>query len=147
MLKNLAHFLKYRYLEFKWDRILKKSGYDTWEEYLYSNDPGYRMLGKTVGERFAGYGYLVRVDVHDQIRELLRSGNRASTIDLEEMISWCNENCSMNYRIEWIQTTRRYLNENNTIDSVRIATSGPISILVAAFEMQEDASFFTAYWG
>lgn len=62
MLKSILKIIKYKYLEFKYDMILKKSKYHTWGEYLYYNDIKFDKNGKTAKDMFIGYPYLMKID-------------------------------------------------------------------------------------
>lgn len=91
--------IKYKYLEWKWDRILKKSGHHHWESYLRYNDPDFYIRGQTVNDQFCGYPYVTVVDYkhldrnYDPMWGELFAG---STVN-----SWCIENCNGKFRWHW----------------------------------------------
>lgn len=99
MSKNPLQWIKYRYLEWRWDRILRKSGYETWQQYFRANDPDYDIRGRTVTEQFKGYPYVVRVDY---AKLSTRFDPLFGPIEhCEEIIEWCKQNCRGKYRNEW----------------------------------------------
>lgn len=91
--------IKYKYLEWRQDRILKKSGHHHWESYLRYNDPDYYAPGYTVKDQLCGYPYIVVVNYNyldcnvDPMWGPLWSG---TTVD-----AWCKENCRHKYRWHW----------------------------------------------
>lgn len=97
--KNPLLRIKYRYLEWRWDRILRKSGHRTWYHYFRANDLDYNPYGKTIKEQLHGYPYIFKVDfkkipmVHNPLFGPIES--------CEEMLKWCDKNCRKNYRAEW----------------------------------------------
>lgn len=99
LLNWLPTSIKYKYLEWRQDRILKKSGHHHWESYLRYNDPDYYAPGRTVRDQLCGYPYIVVVNYNyldcdiDPMWGPIWSG---STVD-----AWCKENCRRKYRWHW----------------------------------------------
>jgi hypothetical protein len=97
--KNPLTWIKYRYLEWRWDRVLRKSGHRHWESYLRYNDPDFYALGYTVRDQLYGYPYIALVDY----RKLpIRFDPMWGPIHhCEEMLAWCQKNCKKKYRTHW----------------------------------------------
>lgn len=97
--KNPLLWIKYKYLEWRWDRILKKSGHRTWHRYFYANDPDYYAPGYTIRDQLHGYPYIYKVDYQSlpiQFDPML-----GPLKNCEKMIEWCNKNCRKKYRTHW----------------------------------------------
>lgn len=97
--KNPLLRIKYKYLEWRWDRVLKRSGCSSWEQYFRINDPDYYAPGYTVKDQLHGYPYIALVNYKyldcnvDPMWGPLWSGE---TVD-----AWCRENCRGKYRWHW----------------------------------------------
>jgi hypothetical protein len=91
--------IKYKFLEWKWDRILKKSGHHHWESYLRYNDPDFNIRGLTVRDQLFGYPYVAVVNYkHLEARVDAMWGEVWNGSRVEE---WCKENCRNKYRWHW----------------------------------------------
>ena len=97
--KNPLLRIKYRILEWRWDRVLKKSGHHHWESYLRYNDPDFYPPGRTVRDQFFKYPYVAVVNYKHLDRNIdpmwgeLWNG---STVD-----AWCKQYCKGKYRWHW----------------------------------------------
>jgi len=97
--KNPLLWIKYRILEWCWDRILKKSGHHHWESYLRYNDPDFNIRGLTVRDQLFGYPYVAVVNYkHLEARVDAMWGEVWNGSRVEE---WCKENCRNKYRWHW----------------------------------------------
>ena len=97
--KNPLLWIKYRYLEWRWDRVLKKSSWKTWESYFCWTDPDYNPVGRTVKDQLHGYPYIALVDYN---KLPTRFDPLWGPVEhCEEMIAWCNRNCRGKYRNHW----------------------------------------------
>ena len=91
--------LKYRYLEWKWDKVLKKSHYTNWESYFIGNDPDFNYNGYTVKDQFCGYPYVALVSYK----------HLETTVDpfwgpiehCKTIREWCKQNCRGKFRQHW----------------------------------------------
>lgn len=99
LLNGLTTKIKYTYLEWKWDRILKKSGHHSWESYLRYNDPDFYAPGYTIKDQLCGYPYIAVVPYRyldcnvDPMWGPLWSGSSVE--------DWCKKNCRSKYRWHW----------------------------------------------
>jgi hypothetical protein len=97
--KNPLLRIKYKFLEWRWDRVLKKSGYKNWEQYFRANDPDYYAPGYTVKDQLFGYPYIAVVPfqyldcVFEPMFGEIYNGN---TVD-----EWCKRYCKGKYRWHW----------------------------------------------
>lgn len=97
--KELLSWIKYRYLEWRWDRVLEKSSWKTWEAYFRWNDPDFVPWGHTVKDQLHGYPYIALVDY---TKLPTRFDPLFGPVEhCEEMIAWCNSNCRGKYRNHW----------------------------------------------
>lgn len=97
--KNPLLWIKYRYLEWQWDRILKRSGYTSWESYLRANDLDYFAPGRTVKDQLCGYPYiaLVPFKYYETVFDPLWGPvDHGKSID-----DWCKQHCKKKYRWHW----------------------------------------------
>lgn len=97
--KNPLLWIKYRLLEWKWDRILAKSGHKHWESYFRATDPDFNPRGRTIKDQFCGYPYVALVDYKkldyriDPMWGELYYGESAN--------AWCNKHCKGRFRWQW----------------------------------------------
>jgi hypothetical protein len=95
--------LKYKFLEWKWDRVLEKSGHSSWESYLRYNDPGYNPRGRSINDQFCGYPYVACVPCKYLTKYKDSGINGLDQVydwggyDVEQ---WCKENCKHRFRCE-----------------------------------------------
>jgi hypothetical protein len=156
-LKIVFKNIKYRYLEWKWDRILKKSGFDTWESYLDWYDIGYNPRGSTIRECLPGYPYLVKINVQNLRYIQHLSGTYWDTSELRQ---WCNDNCreARGYRIQSFFIGRHNTPYGSIFDgglfrryheggNLKIDSNYLDEVLIAGFKNSEDASMCTLTWG
>lgn len=94
--RNPLLWIKYRYLEWRWDSVLRKSGHRTWYYYFRANDPDYNPRGQTVRDQLFGYPYIYKVDYN---KLPVRFNPLFGPIkQCEEMLNWCDKNCRKKYR-------------------------------------------------
>jgi hypothetical protein len=97
--KNPLLWIKYRYLEWCWDRVLKKSGWTDWRGYLRWNDPDFMPWGPTVKDQLFGYLYIHKVNYQSLP---VRFDPLFGPIEhCTEMVEWCDKNCRGKYRNHW----------------------------------------------
>ncbi len=97
--KNPLLQIKYRFLEWRWDRALKRSGWKSWEAYFRANDPDYYAPGRTVKDQLFGYSYVAQVDYK---KLPIRFDPLFGPIEhCEEMVEWCNRHCRKKFRTHW----------------------------------------------
>ena len=97
--KNPLLRIKYRFLEWRWDRVLKNSGHTHWESYLRYNDPDFNIRGRSVRDQLFGYPYVAVVNYkHLEARVDAMWGEVWNGSRVEE---WCKENCRNKYRWHW----------------------------------------------
>lgn len=97
--KNPLLWIKYKFLEWRWDRVLKKSGWNDWQGYLRWNDPDFAPWGYTVKDQLHGYPYIVLVNYS---KLAVRFDPLWGPVEhCEEMIAWCEKNCRGKYRNHW----------------------------------------------
>jgi len=97
--KNPLLWIKYRYLEWRWDRVLKKSGYTEWLWYLDWNDSDYYASGRTVKDQLFGYPYIARVEYATLPIDF--NPLFGPIEHCREIINWCEKNCRGKYRNHW----------------------------------------------
>ncbi len=97
--KNPLLWIKYRLLEWRWDRVLRKSGHRTWESYLHWNDPDFYLPGYTVRDQFCGYPYVAKVDYRKLPTRFEPMWGPIEYCD--EILEWCNRYCRGKYRNHW----------------------------------------------
>ena len=97
--RNPFLWIKYRLLEWSWDRALERSGCQTWERYFRRYDPDYNECGYTVKEQLFGYPYIALVPYRnldwsfDPIWSEYWNG--------AHIVNWCNQNCRGKFRWHW----------------------------------------------
>ena len=137
-LKNTLHWIKYLYLEWQWDRVLRKSGHKTWEHYFRHNDPDFYYQGRTIQDRFCGYEYVCKVDY---TKLPTRFYPLFGPIEhCEEMIKWCEKNCRRKYRNHW----ERVIQDHN--GQYLPNGIGGTDELFFAFKDERDYIMFTLRW-
>lgn len=97
--KNPLLWIKYRYLEWQWDRVLKKSGCKSWESYFRWNDLDFVPWGQTVKDQLHGYPYIALVpfkNLETTFDPLWGPIDHANHIK-----GWCDKNCRKKYRWHW----------------------------------------------
>lgn len=96
---NIFKFIKYRFLEWRWDRVLRKSGHKTWESYLRWNDPDFYLPGHTVRDQFFGYPHVATVDYK---KLPIRFDPLWGPVEYcDDILAWCNRYCRGKYRSHW----------------------------------------------
>ncbi len=100
---RLLHILKYKFLEWKWDRVLKKSGCTNWESYFRTNDPDFNKSGKNVKEKLVGYQYVAVVNSKHLDRTV--DGMWGEMFYGETVAKWCDQTCRKKYRWQWERVT------------------------------------------
>lgn len=101
--KNPLLWIKYKFLEWSWDRALKRSGCRTWEFYFRVNDPDFYISGFTVKDQLFGYPYVALVDYK---KLSLRFDPMWGPIEhCEEILDWCYKNCRAKFRPHWERVT------------------------------------------
>jgi len=104
--KNPLLQIKYRFLEWRWDRVLKRSGFQSWQSYLRWNDPDFNSRANRVCDQFHGYLYVAVVPYKyldfmvDPMWGNVTYGTRVN--------AWCSENCRGKYRWQWERVTMDY---------------------------------------
>jgi hypothetical protein len=137
--KNPLLWIKYRYLEWQWDRVLKKSGHTHWESYLRYNDPDFNIRGRTVREQFSGYPYVAVVDYqHLEARVDAMWGEiwNGSTVE-----DWCKKYCKGKYRWQWERVIQDH--EGQYLPN----GLGDTNELFFGFKLERDYLMFTLRWG
>lgn len=130
--------IKYRYLEWCWDRHLKHSGYSNWYNYLRANDVNYFAAGRTVRDQLFGYEYIAKVDY---TKLPTRFDPLFGPIEhCEEMVEWCNTNCRGKYRNHWERVIQDH-------DGQYLPNGiGGTDELFFAFKDERDYIMFTLRW-
>lgn len=139
-LKNPLTWVKYKLLEWHWDRILRKSKHGTWERYFYFNDPRFDPGGLNIREQLFGYPYIAKAD-YSKI-PLIDMGFFGVVEDSDVILAWCERYCQGKYKLRW---------EHVTLDSkgnycISNPFDGKIELFVG-FENEGDRTFFTLKWG
>lgn len=107
--KNPLLWIKYKFLEYKWDRVLKRSGCDNWEIYFRKNDLDYWYRGQTVKEQFCGYPHVALVSYKhlecniDTMWGEMWNGNAVA--------EWCKQHCRGKFRWQWERVTVDHLGQ------------------------------------
>ena len=136
--KNLLLRIKYRFLEWRWDRILKKSGHHHWESYLRYNDPDFNIRGRTVRDQLCGYPYVAVVNyrhLESNVDALWGEIYNGSNVE-----AWCKENCRNKYRWHWERVIQDHAGQYlpNGI--------GGTDELFFGFKEQHDYTMFLLRW-
>lgn len=136
--KNPLTWIKYRYLEWRWDRVLRKSGHRTWYSYLRANDLDFNLSGYTVRDQFCGYSYIATVPYW---KLPTRFDPMFGPIEhCEHMLAWCEKNCRGKYRNHWERVIKDHAGQYlpNGI--------GGTDELFFAFKDERDYILFTLRW-
>lgn len=97
--KNPLLRIKYRILEWRWDKVLRKSGHTHWESYFRANDPDYNPAGRSVRDQLFGYPYVAVVNYKH-----LESNVNAMWGEIwngNNVEAWCKRYCKGKYRWHW----------------------------------------------
>lgn len=137
--KNPLLWIKYRYLEWRWDRVLKNSGHHHWLSYLRYNDPDYYAPGRTVRDQLRGYPYIAVVPYQHlecSVDAMWGAAWNGSSVE-----AWCNENCRSKYRWHWERVIQDHAGQYlpNGI--------GGTDELFFGFKDQQDYTLFVLRWG
>jgi hypothetical protein len=97
--KNPLLWIKYKFLEWQWDRVLKKSGCQHWETFFRKNDPDFNMFGRTIREQLFGYPYVALVKY--QHLGVTVDGFSGEIWDGENVHNWCMQHCRGKFRWQW----------------------------------------------
>lgn len=136
--KNPLLWIKYRYLEWRWDRALEKSGCGSWENYFRRTDPDYYALGHTVKDQLFGYPYIALVpfkNLETTFVPLFGPIEHANHIK-----AWCDKNCRKKYRLHW----ERVIQDHNG-QYLPNGISG-YDELFFGFKDRRDYTLFTLKW-
>ncbi len=130
--------IKYRYLEWQWDRVLRNSGHQHWENYFRANDPDYNPAGHTVRDQLHGYPYIAVVDYRNlDFRVVPMWGEMwyGDTVN-----KWCEKNCRDKFRWHWERVIQDHKGQYlpNGI--------GGIDELFFGFKLERDYIMFTLRW-
>lgn len=137
-LKNPLHQIKYRYLEWRWERVLRKSGHKTWESYLRANDPDFNIRGRTVKDQLHGYAHIACIDY---TKLPTRFDPLWGPIEhCGDMVEWCDQNCRGKYRNHW----ERVIEDHN--GQYLPNGIGGTDELFFAFKDERDYIMFTLRW-
>lgn len=140
---NLLQRIKYRYLEWSWDRVLKRSGCSNWISYFRKNDLDFDIDAKTVKQRFAGYPYVVKIS--NARVDLCFHPLYGVTRSVETLNNWCLQNCSKKYRIEWLKISDHLNDDWYIVDSFYVNyTLEPYAFI--GFKDERDFLIFTLKW-
>lgn len=137
--KNPLLKIKYLILEWKWDRVLRKSGYSDWESYFIGNDPDFNPAGQTVREQLHGYPYIALVPfrhLETVFEPLWGPMEHANHIR-----KWCKENCRGKFRQHWERVIQDHAGQYlpNGI--------GGYDELFFGFKNRKDYMIFVLKWG
>ena len=134
----MLKYTKYKYLEWRWDRVLKKSGHASWESYLRHNDPDFNIRGYTVRDQFCGYPYVSAVPFKhlDTNFEPLWG----SIVSGQHIIKWCEKHCKKKFRWQW---ERVIMTHNNQYQQNGIAGADE---LFFGFKDDRDYTLFLLRW-
>jgi hypothetical protein len=136
--KNPLHWIKYRYLEWQWDRVLRKSVHSSWTHYFRANDPDYFAAGRTVRDQLQGYPHIAVVPYWTLA---YRFDPLFGPIEhCEEMIEWCEKNCRGKYRNHWERVIMDH--EGQYLPN----GIGGTDELFFAFKDERDYIMFTLRW-
>lgn len=97
--KNPLHWIKYRYLEWRWDRILKRSGCQNWEHYFRVNDPDFCSRAQTINDQFCGYPYIAVVPFKHL--DVIIDGMWGPIQNGQKVVEWCQKYCKHKFRWQW----------------------------------------------
>lgn len=137
--RNPLQQIKYRFLEWQWDRILKKSGHHHWESYQRYTDIDFYAPGYTVKDQLVGYPYINVVPYQhldcnvDPMWGPLWSG---STVN-----EWCKKHCRHKYRWHWERVIMDY-NGHYLPNGI-----GGTDELFFGFKDERDYLLFVLRWG
>ena len=127
--------IKYRYLEWKWDRILKKSGLKTWENYFYRNDPGLDFSKLSLDEIFVDYPHVCLVKRSHL--GLSVDGMWGPIFDCNNILNWCEKNCKKKFTHVWY---------HKVFDHASQYTSPDLDALAVGFKDERDYIWFCLKW-
>jgi hypothetical protein len=136
--KNPLLWIKYRYLEWRWERMLAQRSYSSWEQYLRRNDVDFDICGKTVREQFCGFAYVAKVDhcnLETHFEPLWGPVEYSSHI-----LEWCEHNCRGKYRHHW----ERVIQDHN--DQYLPNDIGGTDELFFGFKDERDYLMFVLRW-
>lgn len=137
--KNPLLWIKYRILEWQWDRVLKNSGYSHWESYLRYNDPDFHIRGRTVRDQLHGYPYIVIVD-HKHLETTFNS-IWGPLENADHIRVWCDRNCHNKYRWHWERVVQDH-NGQYLPNGI-----GGTDELFFGFKDERDYTMFVLRWG
>ncbi len=96
---NIFKFIKYRFLEWHWDRVLKRSGHLSWHSYLRWNDPDFNVRANRMCDQFHGYPHVVVVPY--KYLEFKVDPMWGEVYYGTQVNDWCSKNCRGKYRWQW----------------------------------------------
>lgn len=131
--------IKYRFLEWQWDRVLRRNGYTDWKNYFRATDPDYDPAGRTVRDQLCGYPYVAPVPLCHL--ETVFEPFWGPVERCNHIVEWCEQNCSHRFRHHWervIQDHRGQYLPNGI---------GGADRLFFGFKDERDYLMFTLRWG
>jgi hypothetical protein len=142
---NPLQRIKYLYLEWSWDRVLKRSGCASWESYFRKNDPDFNVHAKTVKQQFAGYPYVAQIP--ESRVDLVIDPWFGVIRNVETLYKWCAHNCSKKHRLEWIKVVHNQNDDWYIVDSLyRHANFAHEAHAFVGFKDERDFLIFTLKW-
>jgi len=131
-------YIKYKLLEWKWEKILKSSRHSNWNMYWYWNDLDLDIEGRTPEEVLCGFPYIVEVG-YDKLE-----------VDYEPMFGpihscrniekWCSENCQD--KVRWVWNTKF----NHHMDQYLPIPARDVDFLTFGFKNERDYLWFLLKW-
>jgi len=136
--KNPLLWIKYRILEWRWDKVPHKSGYKHWEQYFRANDPDYYAPGYTVRDQLFGYPYIALVPFRHL--ETVFEPMWGPIENADHIREWCDRNCKKKYRWHWERVIMDHMGQYlpNGI--------GGYDKLFFGFKDERDYILFTLRW-
>lgn len=134
--RNPLLWIKYLYLEWSWDRVLRQ--YDSWTHYQFMNDPDWNPSGINIREQLFGYPYIA--EIPEKYIELQFDPFWGPFEQFTKITNWCDKYCNHKYGPAWKRVIK-----NHEDQYVRNG-AGSSDQLYFGFKDERDYIMFVMRW-
>jgi hypothetical protein len=131
-------YFKYKLLERRWEKILKNSHFNSWDTFLYWDDPDMNYFGNTPEESLCGFNYIIEVPFEKlDVIYTPMFGPMYSSATIEE---WCKNNCKD--KVRWVFSTKF----KDHMDQYKPFPQHDTDIVSMGFKNEKDFFWFSMKW-
>ena len=132
---NILKIIKYKWLEWQWDRVLKRSGCRDWYAYMLRNDPDFDINGYSIAKQLIGYPYIANPTDWDYVD----GGLHGLQPQVSHIFEWCAKNCKGKYYGAYNRVVKDHAGQY-------VADYYGDELLFIGFKNERDYIMFTLRW-